>query len=67
MGELDNTLIIVTSDNGIPYPRAKGNACDAGVHVPMALRWGDRIHTSRVMDDLISQIDLAPTLLAVAG
>ena len=67
MGELDNTLIIVTSDNGIPFPRAKGNAYDAGVHVPMALRWGDRIPAGRVFDDLISHIDLAPTLVEIAG
>jgi uncharacterized sulfatase len=67
MGELDNTLIIVTSDNGIPFPRAKGNAYDAGVHVPMALRWGDRIPAGRVLDDLISHIDLAPTLVEIAG
>ena len=67
IGELDNTLIIVTSDNGMPFPRAKGNAYDAGVHVPMALRWGDRIPAGRVLDDLISHIDLAPTLVEIAG
>jgi N-sulfoglucosamine sulfohydrolase len=67
MGELDNTLIIVTSDNGMPYPRAKGNAYDAGVHVPMAVRWGDRIPAGKVITDLISHIDLAPTLLDIAG
>ena len=66
MGELDNTLIIVTSDNGMPYPRAKGNAYDAGVHVPMAVRWGNRIPAGHVIDDLISHIDLAPTLLEIA-
>ncbi|MBN1339126.1 MAG: sulfatase-like hydrolase/transferase, partial [Bacteroidales bacterium] len=37
INELDNTLIIVTSDNGMPFPRAKGNAYDAGVRVPMAV------------------------------
>ena len=39
-GELDNTLIIVTSDNGMPFPRAKGTLYEAGVHMPLAMRWG---------------------------
>ena len=65
-GELENTIIIVTSDNGMPFPRAKGNAYDAGVHVPMALRWGDRIPAGGVIDDLVSHIDLAPTFLEMA-
>jgi N-sulfoglucosamine sulfohydrolase len=67
MGELDNTLIIVTSDNGMPYPRAKGNAYDAGVRVPMAIRWGNKIPAGYVIDDLISHIDFAPTLLSAAN
>jgi uncharacterized sulfatase len=66
IGELDNTVIIVTSDNGMPYPRAKGNAYDAGVHVPMAIRWGGRIPEGVEINDLISHIDLAPTLLDMA-
>ncbi len=66
MGELDHTLIIVTSDNGMPFPRAKGNAYDAGVRVPMAIRWGDRIPAGWEVHDLISHIDFAPTLLDAA-
>ena len=38
-GELDNTLVIVTSDHGMPFPRAKGNAYDASNHVPLAIMW----------------------------
>jgi len=67
IGELDNTLIIVTSDNGMPFPRAKGNGYDAGVRVPMAIRWGDKIPAGYVIDDLISHIDFAPTLLDAAN
>ena len=67
MGELENTLIIVTSDNGMPYPRAKGNAYDAGVRVPMAICWGDKIKGGRINKDLISHVDFAPTLLDAAG
>ncbi len=67
MGELDNTLVIVTSDNGMPFPRAKGNAYDAGVRVPMAIRWGDQIPAGHEITDLISHIDFAPTLLNAAN
>ena len=41
-GELDNTLIVVTSDNGMPFPRSKVNLYDRGVHMPLAMRWGSR-------------------------
>ena len=67
MGELDNTLVVVTSDNGMPFPRAKGNGYDAGVRVPMAIRWGDEIPGGREITDLISHIDFAPTFLSAAG
>jgi len=65
-GELDNTLIIVTSDNGMPFPRAKGNGYIEGVHVPMAICWGDEIPAGYEVNDLISHIDFAPTILEVA-
>jgi uncharacterized sulfatase len=50
----------------MPFPRAKGNAYDAGVRVPMAIRWGDRIPAGWEIQDLISHIDFAPTLLDAA-
>ena len=67
IGELDNTLIIVTSDNGMAFPRAKANAYEYGVHVPMAIRWGDQIAAGQELDTLVSFVDLAPTFLAAAG
>jgi len=67
IGELDNTLIIVTSDNGMPFPRAKGNGYVEGVHVPMAICWGDKIPAGYEVNDLISHIDFAPTILDVAN
>ncbi|HEV7350346.1 sulfatase [Telluribacter sp.] len=66
-GELDNTLVVVTSDNGMPFPRAKANVYEYGFHVPLAIRWGNRIKGGRTVDDLISMIDLAPTFLEAAG
>jgi N-sulfoglucosamine sulfohydrolase len=66
-GELENTLILVTSDNGMPFPKAKANLYEAGIRVPLAIRWGDKIPRGRVVDDLVSFIDLAPTILEAAG
>ena len=66
-GELDNTVVIVTSDNGMPFPRAKANLYEYGIHMPFAVRWGDKINAGRTVDDLVSFIDLAPTILDVAG
>ncbi len=70
-GELDNTLAIFTSDNGylwgehgrtkkfVPYTEA--------VHVPLLIRWPGRVAAGASSDDLVSHVDLAPTMLAAAG
>ncbi len=67
MGELENTIIVVTSDNGMPFPRAKANLYEDGIHVPLAISWGDKIKGGRVVDDLINLIDITPTFLEAAG
>lgn len=67
IGELDNTLIVVTSDNGMPFPRAKANCYDAGLHVPLAIRWGNLIPSNQTVSSQISTICLAPTFLEAAG
>ncbi len=66
-GELDNTLILVTSDHGMPFPRVKGQIYDAGFHLPLAVRWGKQIKAGRVVDDFINVRDFAPTFLELAG
>ncbi|MEZ4828311.1 MAG: glycosyl hydrolase [Bacteroidia bacterium] len=66
-GELENTIVIVTADNGMPFPRAKANAYEYGIHVPLAIRWGENVKAGRVVDDLVSMTDIAPTLLEAAG
>jgi len=67
-GELDNTLVIVTSDNGMAFPRAKANCFEYGFHVPLAIRWPamDR-QPGRQLEDMVSFVDIAPTLLEAAG
>jgi uncharacterized sulfatase len=67
-GELENTIIIVTSDNGMPFPRAKSTLYNYGVHMPLAIRWGKGIQKpGRVVDDFVNHIDFAPTILEAAG
>jgi len=65
-GELDQTLIVVTSDNGAPFPRVKANLYEMGVRVPLAIRWG-QVSSGRVVEDFVSFIDLAPTFLDAAA
>ena len=67
MGELDNTLVVISGDNGWPFPRGKSNLYDLGVHVPLAVQWGGRIKKGRVVEDFVSLADLAPTFLEAAG
>lgn len=66
-GELDNTLILVTADNGMPFPRAKGQLYDFATRVPLAVRWGARVKGGRVVDDFVSFPNYAPTILAAVG
>ncbi|MDQ8200131.1 sulfatase [Pelagicoccus enzymogenes] len=66
-GELDNTLIIVTSDNGMPFPRVKGQEYEYSNHMPFAIMWPKGItRPGRIIDDYVSFIDVAPTILELA-
>ncbi len=67
IGELNNTLVVVTSDNGMPFTRTKATLYDSGTRMPAAVRWGSRIAAGRRVDDIVSHIDLAPTFLDAAG
>jgi arylsulfatase A-like enzyme len=66
-GELDRTLIVITSDHGMPFPRVKGQIYEDGFHLPLAMRWGDGIKPGRVVEDFINVRDFAPTYLELAG
>lgn len=68
IGELDNTIVIVTSDHGMPFPRVKGQDYYFSNHIPMAMMWGNQLkNPGRQNTDLISVIDFAPTILKAAG
>ncbi|WP_422350983.1 sulfatase [Flagellimonas sp.] len=66
-GELENTIIIVTSDNGMAFPRAKANCYEYGIHVPLAVMWKAQVADGRVVDDLVSLVDIAPTIFEITG
>jgi arylsulfatase A-like enzyme len=51
----------------MPFPRAKANLYDGGTRMPLAIRWPSKIPKDRVIDDFVSHVDLAPTLLEAAG
>lgn len=65
--ELDNTLVIVTSDNGMPFPRAKANCYEYGIHMPLAIRWPQRVPGGREVNDLIGFVDLTATIYDATG
>ena len=72
IGELDNTLIVVTSDNGTPvgagnHYYGKASPYDYGVHVPLAVMWPSRVSAGRTVTDFVAFADFAPTFLDVAG
>ncbi|QDU54632.1 sulfatase family protein [Aeoliella mucimassa] len=66
-GELENTIIVMTGDHGMPFPRCKGNLYDWGARVPLVVRWGERVPAGKEVDHFASFTDIAPTFLEAAG
>lgn len=67
-GLLDNTLVVMTGDNGWPFPRGKATLYDAGWHVPLAVMWkAGRVRAGVTSQAMVSLTDLASTFLAAAG
>ncbi|MEM1121610.1 MAG: sulfatase-like hydrolase/transferase [Bacteroidota bacterium] len=64
--QLGNTVIIFLSDNGAPFPRAKGTLYDAGIKTPLIVR-GPTIPSAERRRQLISSVDIAPTILEMLG
>jgi len=67
IGELENTIVIVTSDNGMAFPRAKANGYDYGIHVPFAVRFPKEFPGGRIVNDPVGFADIAPTILEITG
>lgn len=67
-GELDNTMVILSGDHGMPgVPRGKTTCYDFGVKVPLLIRYPAMIQAGRRVEDFVTLSDLAPTLLELAG
>lgn len=67
-GLLDNTIVIATSDHGMPFPRVKGQEYYNSCHVPMAVMWrGGVVNPGRSVDERVTLTDIAPTLFELAG
>lgn len=66
-GVLDNTIVIWSTDHGDGLPRGKRSLYDSGLHVPMIVRFPDGRMAGQADDRMISFVDLAPTILTLAG
>ena len=66
-GELESTLVVVTSDHGMPFPRVKGQIYEWGFHVPLAVTGPGVSNPGRTVADFINVRDFAPTFLETAG
>ncbi|HME02118.1 MAG TPA: sulfatase [Solirubrobacteraceae bacterium] len=62
-----DTLIIFTTDHGMPFPRAKATLYDAGLGVTLILRGSEPFDGGRVIDALVSHIDIYPTVCEYLG
>lgn len=66
-GLAESTLLVFLGDNGLPVLRGKTTSYEAGVHVPLLVRWPGTAKGGQVCQELVSEIDLMPTLLQAAG
>ena len=65
-GKADNTLVIYFGDHGADFLRGKRTSYEGGVRVPLIVRWPNRAKAGQVREELVSTVDLMPTLLAIA-
>jgi uncharacterized sulfatase len=66
-GDYENTIIIVTSDNGMPFPYAKANCNEFGIHMPLAVSWKAKSAGAEIHDGVLSFIDLTATIHDATG
>jgi N-sulfoglucosamine sulfohydrolase len=65
--QTEQTLIVFMSDNGRPFPRCKTTVYTSGVKTPFIVKWPGQVRPGTATASLVSAIDLAPTLLELAG
>jgi N-sulfoglucosamine sulfohydrolase len=66
-GIAENTVIIIMSDNGMPFPRAKTRLFDSGIKTPLIIRWPASVQPGMTSSALVSAVDIAPTIIDLAG
>ncbi len=66
-GLADNTLVICTTDHGLAFPKAKATLLDGGIGVMMIMRGPDGFNGGKVVDLMVTQLDIYPTLCEIAG
>lgn len=78
MGQLDNTIVVFTTDNGAetitfpdggttPFKGGKLSTWEGGMRVPLVVRWPGHIKPNTVMTDIVASLDWVPTLVDIAG
>lgn len=65
-GLTNNTVVMFFSDNGRPFPRDKTTLYDSGIRTPLIIRWPTVIKPGSRCQQLVSVVDLAPTILKLA-
>jgi len=66
-GVYDHTIIVITADHGIALPRAKQFIYDEGLHIPLIIHYPSRIAPGGVSEELVTNLDIVPTILDLAG
>jgi len=66
-GLAENTMVVTTSDNGLPFPRAKATLYEPGIKVPLVIRWPGKVKAGSVSGELVSLMDLPATWMDIAG
>ena len=66
-GKADDTLVIYIGDHGAQFSRGKGTCYEGGLRIPMLLRWPGRTKAGTVREELVSTIDLLPTVIQAVG
>lgn len=65
--QADNTLVIYFGDHGGQFPRGKGTVYEGGLRVPLLVRWPGKAEPGVVRSELVSTLDLVPTIVMASG
>ena len=66
-GLYEKTIIVITADHGVALPRGKQFLYDEGLSIPLIIRWPTKVQAGTVSDELVSNVDIVPTILVLAG